>query len=70
MRLRLLRETPFEARGRAGLCPYIPSLRTVDWALPDPKRQSLEAVRAIRDQIHERVKELIRSERAECCKAV
>jgi len=51
-------------------CPFVPNLRTIDWALPDPKGQSLEAVRAIRDEIHDRVKELIRSECAECCKAV
>ena len=51
-------------------CPFIPNLRIIDWALPDPKGQSLEAVRAIRDEIHDRVKELIRSECAECCKAV
>lgn len=50
-------------------CPFVPGLRIIDWALPDPKGQSLEAVRAIRDQIHDRVKELIRSECAECCKA-
>jgi len=50
-------------------CPFVPNLRTIDWALPDPKGQSLEAVRAIRDEIHDRVKELIRSECAECCKA-
>ena len=50
-------------------CPYAPNLRTIDWPLPDPKGQSLEAVRAIRDEIHDRVKELIRSECAECCKA-
>jgi glycerol uptake facilitator-like aquaporin len=48
-------------------CPFVPGLRTIDWALPDPKGQSLEAVRAIRDEIHERVKELIRSECANCC---
>jgi glycerol uptake facilitator-like aquaporin/protein-tyrosine-phosphatase len=47
-------------------CPYVPGLRTVDWALPDPKGQSLDAVRAIRDEIHERVKSLLRSECAEC----
>ena len=34
----------------------------------DPKGQSLEAVGAIRDDIHDRVKELIRTECAECCK--
>src|SRR5215470_19252442 len=31
------------------------------WALPHRKRQPLQAVRAIRDEIHDRVKELIRS---------
>ena len=47
-------------------CPFVPGLRTLDWALPDPKGQSLESVRAIRDEIHERVKSLLRSECAEC----
>ena len=50
-------------------CPFIPGLRVIDWALPDPKGQPPQAVRAIRDEIHDRVKELIRSECAECCKA-
>jgi arsenate reductase len=50
-------------------CPFVPNLRTIDWALPDPKGQSLQAARAIRDEIHDRVKELIRSECAECCRA-
>ena len=50
-------------------CPFVPGPRVIDWALPDPKGQPLEAVRAIRDEIHDRVKELIRSECAECCKA-
>jgi glycerol uptake facilitator-like aquaporin len=50
-------------------CPFVPNLRTIDWALPDPKGQSLDAVRAIRDEIHKRVKELIHAECAECCHA-
>ena len=50
-------------------CPFVPNLKTIDWALPDPKGQSLESVRAIRDEIHDRVKELLRSECAECCRA-
>jgi protein-tyrosine-phosphatase len=50
-------------------CPFVPNLKIIDWALPDPKGQSLQAVREIRDEIHNRVKELIRSECAECCKA-
>jgi glycerol uptake facilitator-like aquaporin/protein-tyrosine-phosphatase len=47
-------------------CPFIPGLRTIDWALSDPKGQSLEAVRAIRDDIHERVKALLRRDYADC----
>ena len=47
-------------------CPYVPGLRVVDWALPDPKGQSRDAVREIQDEIHERVKALIRSECADC----
>lgn len=50
-------------------CPYVPGLRIIDWALPDPKGQPIQAVRAIRDEIHDRVRGLIRSECAECCKA-
>lgn len=50
-------------------CPFVPGLRIIDWALPDPKGQSVQAVRAIRDEIHHRVKELIHSDCAECCKA-
>ena len=50
-------------------CPFVPGLKTIDWALPDPKGQSLEAVRAIRDEIHERVKALIRSDCFDCCVA-
>jgi len=47
-------------------CPYVPGLKTLDWALPDPKGKSLVEVRAIRDEIHERVKSLVRSDCAEC----
>lgn len=50
-------------------CPFVPNLRIINWALPDPKGQPLEAVRAIRDEIQDRVKELIRTECAECCRA-
>lgn len=39
-------------------CPYIPGRRYIDWELPDPKGQPLEAVRAIRDEIARRVEEL------------
>jgi arsenate reductase len=41
-------------------CPYIPGRRYVDWDLADPKGQSLEAVRAIREEIASRVNALLR----------
>lgn len=40
-------------------CPFVPGLEVEDWALPDPKGQPLEAVRAIRDEIHRRVEDLV-----------
>jgi arsenate reductase (thioredoxin) len=40
-------------------CPYIPGKRYLDWDLADPKGQSLEAVRATRDEIDRRVQALV-----------
>ena len=40
-------------------CPYVPGLQRLDWPLQDPKGQSLERVREIRDQIRARVTELV-----------
>jgi arsenate reductase len=40
-------------------CPYIPGKRYLDWDLPDPKGQSLEAVRRTRDEIGRRVEGLL-----------
>ncbi|MCW3029675.1 MAG: Protein-tyrosine phosphatase, low molecular weight [Solirubrobacterales bacterium] len=40
-------------------CPYFPGKRYVDWELPDPKGQPIEAVRETRDGIGRRVTELI-----------
>jgi glycerol uptake facilitator-like aquaporin/protein-tyrosine-phosphatase len=53
--------------GCAEACPFIPGLRKIDWVLPDPKGQSLHAIRAIRDEIHENVKALLNSDCTECC---
>lgn len=47
-------------------CPYVPGLKTVDWVLPDLKGKSSDEVRAIRDQIEEKVKSLLRNDCAEC----
>jgi arsenate reductase len=40
-------------------CPYIPGKRYVDWDLPDPKGQPLDAVRATRDRIATAVEGLV-----------
>ena len=44
--------------GCGDACPYIPGTRYIDWDLPDPKGMPIEAVRAVRDEIAERVSEL------------
>ena len=36
-------------------CPYIPGKRYIDWELTDPKGLPIDAVRAVRDDIAERV---------------
>jgi arsenate reductase len=43
-------------------CPYVPGLRINDWPLKDPKGLPVEEVRAIRDDIKERVTVLLESE--------
>jgi arsenate reductase (thioredoxin) len=40
--------------GCGDACPYIPGKRYLDWQLPDPKGQPLDAVRVIRDEIARR----------------
>jgi protein-tyrosine-phosphatase len=45
--------------GCGDTCPYIPGTRYIDWDLPDPKGQPIEAVRALREDIARRVEALI-----------
>ena len=45
--------------GCGDACPYIPGKRYLDWELPDPKGQSLDTVRATRDEIARRVDALL-----------
>ena len=60
--------TPGLAEGAAVLvtmgcgdaCPYVPGARVEDWPLRDPKGQPLEIVRAIRDEVRDRVTDLVR----------
>ncbi|MBO9578372.1 MAG: arsenate reductase ArsC [Microbacteriaceae bacterium] len=42
-------------------CPYYPGKRYEDWELTDPKGKDLETVRAIRDDIEQRVIGLLES---------
>ncbi len=45
--------------GCGDACPVIPGTRHVDWQLPDPKGRPLEEVRALRDDIQQRVRALL-----------
>jgi arsenate reductase (thioredoxin) len=40
-------------------CPFTPGKRYIDWDLPDPKGQPIDQVRATRDEIGRRVRELL-----------
>jgi len=40
-------------------CPYIPGKRYLDWDLEDPKGRPVDEVRATRDEIDRRVRELL-----------
>ncbi|HEY9712857.1 MAG TPA: arsenate reductase ArsC [Chroococcales cyanobacterium] len=46
-------------------CPLLPGLKSDDWPIEDPKGKSLETVRAIRENIKERVLSLIQASTAE-----
>ena len=41
-------------------CPLIPGVERDEWPLDDPKNQSIEDVRRIRDEIKKRVAELVK----------
>ncbi len=45
--------------GCGDTCPFYPGTRYLDWALPDPAGQGVEAVRPIRDEIDRRVQALL-----------
>lgn len=45
--------------GCGDACPYVPGKRYVDWELTDPAGQGIEQVRAIRDEIGQRVEALV-----------
>ena len=41
-------------------CPYYPGKRYEDWEVPDPGGRTIEEVRTIRDEIEERVRDLLK----------
>jgi arsenate reductase len=41
-------------------CPFVPGLQREDWSLEDPKDKPLDRVREIRDDVRQRVAELLR----------
>jgi protein-tyrosine-phosphatase len=45
--------------GCGDTCPYIPGKRYIDWPLDDPKGRPIDEVRRIRDEIRDRVAELL-----------
>ena len=45
--------------GCGDTCPFYPGKRYLDWDLPDPAGLDLAAVRPIRDDIHQRVRQLL-----------
>ena len=45
--------------GCGDACPVYPGKRYLDWELPDPAGQGIEAVRPIRDEIERRVLALV-----------
>ena len=45
--------------GCGDACPYFPGTRYEDWVLTDPAGQPIEVVRAVRDEIRDRVRALL-----------
>lgn len=47
--------------GRGDACPAFPGKRYKNWEVDDPRNDTLEAIRPIRDDIERRVRQLIGS---------
>ncbi|MFD8233389.1 arsenate reductase ArsC [Streptomyces sp. NPDC059696] len=45
--------------GCGDTCPVFPGKRYLDWELPDPAGQGVAAVRPIRDEIEQRIRDLL-----------
>ncbi|MDX6770181.1 MAG: arsenate reductase ArsC [Elusimicrobiota bacterium] len=59
----VLPELPWDfvvTMGCGDQCPYVPSVETIDWNIPDPKTMPLDEFRRVRDLIEAQVSGLIR----------
>jgi arsenate reductase len=45
--------------GCGDACPWMPSKKTIDWQIPDPKEMDKEGFIQVRDTIRDKVKELL-----------
>jgi protein-tyrosine-phosphatase len=41
-------------------CPAVPTKKVIDWQIPDPKGELLDAFRNVRDMIEEKVRTLLK----------
>lgn len=59
----LARERPalLITMGCGEACPFVPGMERIDWDLPDPAGGSIAVMRDVRDEIEQRVKDLIQS---------
>lgn len=53
------RASLFITMGCGERCPVVPGIERDDWPLNDPKGLSVESVRAIRDEVERRVRDLL-----------
>ena len=56
------RNTSFEyviTMGCGDACPFIPAKHRLDWSIPEPKHMNQEEFRKIRNEIENKIKELI-----------
>ena len=56
------RATLLITMGCGEACPHVPGLRRDDWPLEDPKGKPFQRVREIRDDVRQRVRQLIVTE--------
>src|SRR5215211_9387005 len=45
--------------GCGDACPWMPAKKFVDWQIPDPRHMNEEEFRKVRDQIEEKVRQLL-----------